>query len=252
MFVLTLIKLQIREEAPCRLWSGDATLARGGIRVRGQRTPEVNKVALIALKYFNALIAAKLIASINALTLTALTKTNNKKYIQDVFHFEKMWNDFIVLFQIHTLYTLAVINKFQPNVDPQCLSEQGHDTWASNRLDNRYSLTTRAPVWCLSSISVQTKPNPLLFSFCKAQQSWCNYSLCAFVDIFIFTNWSRFEKEKNSNRFLSFIITAPHMQRARGWIPAKETWPRATRSCSIALVQKKKTENLCSWFSVGG
>ena len=38
----------------------------------GQRTPEVNKVALIALKYFNALIAAKLIASINALTLTAL------------------------------------------------------------------------------------------------------------------------------------------------------------------------------------
>ena len=41
-------------------------------RVRGQRTPEVNKVALIALKYFNALIAAKLIASINALTLTAL------------------------------------------------------------------------------------------------------------------------------------------------------------------------------------
>ena len=41
-------------------------------RVRGQRTPEVNKVALIALKYFNALIAATLIASINALTLTAL------------------------------------------------------------------------------------------------------------------------------------------------------------------------------------
>ena len=175
-----------------------------------------------------------------------------------------MWNDFIskhiVLFQIYfqmlwvfTLYTLAVINKFQPNVDPPCLSEQGHDTWASNRLDNRYSLTTRAPVWRqLGSISVQTKPNPLLFSFCKAQQSWCNYSLCAFVDIFIFTNWSRFEKEKNSNRFLSFIITAPHMQRARGWIPAKETWPRATRSCSIALVQKKKTENLCSWFSVGG
>ena len=40
--------------------------------VRGQRTPEVNKVALIALKYFNALIAATLIASINALTLTAL------------------------------------------------------------------------------------------------------------------------------------------------------------------------------------
>ena len=38
----------------------------------GQRTPEVNKVALIALKYFNALIAATLIASINALTLTAL------------------------------------------------------------------------------------------------------------------------------------------------------------------------------------
>ena len=32
----------------------------------------VNKVALIALKYFNALITAKLIASINALTLTAL------------------------------------------------------------------------------------------------------------------------------------------------------------------------------------
>ena len=31
-------------------------------RVRGQRTPEVNKVALTALKYFNALIAAKLIA----------------------------------------------------------------------------------------------------------------------------------------------------------------------------------------------
>ena len=41
-------------------------------RVRGQRTLEVNKVALIALKYFNALIAAKLNASINALTLTAL------------------------------------------------------------------------------------------------------------------------------------------------------------------------------------
>ena len=40
----------------------------------GQRTPEVNKVALIALKYFNALIAATLIASINALTLTALVK----------------------------------------------------------------------------------------------------------------------------------------------------------------------------------
>ena len=34
-------------------------------RVRGQRTPEVNKVALTALKYFNALIAATLIASIN-------------------------------------------------------------------------------------------------------------------------------------------------------------------------------------------
>ena len=30
MFVLTLIKLQIKEEAPCRLSSGDATLARGG------------------------------------------------------------------------------------------------------------------------------------------------------------------------------------------------------------------------------
>ena len=44
-------------------------------RVRGQRTPEVNKVALTALKYFNALITAKLIASINALTLTALFKT---------------------------------------------------------------------------------------------------------------------------------------------------------------------------------
>ena len=37
--------------------------------VRGQRTPEVNKVVLIALKYFNALIA------INALTLTALVQT---------------------------------------------------------------------------------------------------------------------------------------------------------------------------------
>ena len=44
--------------------------------VRGQRTPEVNKVALIALKYFNALIAATLIASINALTLTALILTH--------------------------------------------------------------------------------------------------------------------------------------------------------------------------------
>ena len=42
------------------------------VSCQGQRTPEVNKVALIALKYFNALIAAKLIASINALTLTAL------------------------------------------------------------------------------------------------------------------------------------------------------------------------------------
>ena len=49
-------------------------------RVRGQRTPEVNKVAFIALKYFNALIAAKLIASINALTLTALIKTNSEKH----------------------------------------------------------------------------------------------------------------------------------------------------------------------------
>ena len=48
-------------------------------RVRGQRTPEVNKVALIALKYFNALIAAKLIASINALTLTALKVCNTAK-----------------------------------------------------------------------------------------------------------------------------------------------------------------------------
>ena len=45
-------------------------------RVRGQRTPEVNKVALTALKYFNALIAATLIASINALTLTALVITH--------------------------------------------------------------------------------------------------------------------------------------------------------------------------------
>ena len=43
-------------------------------RVRGQRTPEVNKVALTALKYFIALIAATLIAQINALTLTALFK----------------------------------------------------------------------------------------------------------------------------------------------------------------------------------
>ena len=50
-------------------------------RVRGQRTPEVNKVALIALKYFNALIAAKLIASINALTLTALIKMDNIKHV---------------------------------------------------------------------------------------------------------------------------------------------------------------------------
>ena len=41
-------------------------------RVGGQRTPEVNKVALTALKYFIALIAATLIALINALTLTAL------------------------------------------------------------------------------------------------------------------------------------------------------------------------------------
>ena len=41
-------------------------------RVRGQRTPEVNKVALTALKYFIALIAATLIASINTLILTAL------------------------------------------------------------------------------------------------------------------------------------------------------------------------------------
>jgi len=44
-----------RKEADCR-----------GLTLRGvqqlQRTPEVNKVALIALKYFIALIAAKLIA----------------------------------------------------------------------------------------------------------------------------------------------------------------------------------------------
>ena len=45
-------------------------------RVRGQRTPEVNKVALIVLKYFNALIAATLIASINTLILTALVFTH--------------------------------------------------------------------------------------------------------------------------------------------------------------------------------
>ena len=49
-------------------------------RVSGQRTPEVNKVALIALKYFNALIAATLIASINALTLTALIQTPQKTW----------------------------------------------------------------------------------------------------------------------------------------------------------------------------
>ena len=67
MFVLTLIKLQIREEAPCRLCIGTRRF-----RVRGQRTPEVNKVALTALKYFIALIAATLISWINALILTDL------------------------------------------------------------------------------------------------------------------------------------------------------------------------------------
>ena len=55
-------------------------------RVRGQRTPEVNKVALIALKYFNALIAAKLIASINALTLTALIKSDRYKQWKERTH----------------------------------------------------------------------------------------------------------------------------------------------------------------------
>ena len=54
-------------------------------RVRGQRTPEVNKVALIALKYFNALIAATLIASINALTLTALIKTQKNHEMLSLF-----------------------------------------------------------------------------------------------------------------------------------------------------------------------
>ena len=54
-------------------------------RVRGQRTPEVNKVALIALKYFNALIAATLIASINALTLTALIVSH---YFETSSHYE--------------------------------------------------------------------------------------------------------------------------------------------------------------------
>ena len=60
MFVLTLIKLQRR--------SSVSSVKRGRyvgtrrFRVRGQRTPEVNKVALIALKYFIALISATLIA----------------------------------------------------------------------------------------------------------------------------------------------------------------------------------------------
>ena len=44
-------------------------------RVSGQRTPEVNKVALTALKYFIALISATIISYINALTLTALILT---------------------------------------------------------------------------------------------------------------------------------------------------------------------------------
>ena len=71
-------------------------MARGGFgfRVRGQRTPEVNKVALIALKYFNALIAATLIASINALTLTALVFSHeNVLFLQN-----KPWCTFIYLF----------------------------------------------------------------------------------------------------------------------------------------------------------
>ena len=38
-------------------------------RVRGQRTPEVNKVALTALKYFITLIAATLIALFTALVI---------------------------------------------------------------------------------------------------------------------------------------------------------------------------------------
>ena len=61
MFVLTLIKLQIREEVPCRLkWGRYVGMRR--FRVRGQRTPEVNKVALTALKYFIALISATIIS----------------------------------------------------------------------------------------------------------------------------------------------------------------------------------------------
>ena len=55
------------------VWDNGRYVGTRRFRVRGQRTPEVNKVALTALKYFNALIA-----SINALTLTALVKSERK------------------------------------------------------------------------------------------------------------------------------------------------------------------------------
>src|SRR4029434_10759418 len=54
----------------CRL--GLSYLTDAAVLSRGQRTPEVNKVALTALKYFIALISATIISYINAFTLTAL------------------------------------------------------------------------------------------------------------------------------------------------------------------------------------
>ena len=46
-------------------------------RVRGQRTPEVNKVALTALKYFIALISAALI--LTALTIISIISSSKLK-----------------------------------------------------------------------------------------------------------------------------------------------------------------------------
>ena len=61
MFVLTLIKLQTRRSSVSSVKRG-CCIGTRRFRVSGQRTPEVNKVALTALKYFIALIAATLIA----------------------------------------------------------------------------------------------------------------------------------------------------------------------------------------------
>ena len=83
-------------------------------RVRGQRTPEVNKVALIALKYLNALIAAKLIASINALTLTALVIILGPKHLRDTLSNDIAALDDIALASNETVRNLGVI--FDPDL----------------------------------------------------------------------------------------------------------------------------------------